>query len=352
MKQILAYSPLLRSGIQSFITAKQASVSPEIPWGADFLERLLPFATAGKLLRGSVTCFSYQAFSGQAPSEAVLKTAMALELAHSGLLIHDDIMDEDDTRRGRPALHRQYQSIDKRPDRSDSSHFGVSMAICGGDAALFMAFELLAGSQTDPKISRVLKELFSSRFAMVCAGQMQDIYFEAMPSMPTKKAIYDLMRVKTASYTMALPLEMGAVLAGQPPAILKTLRAIGEAAGIIFQIRDDELGIMGSVRKLGKPIGSDIKEGKKTLLYYYLLKFCGTQDRALLKASFGNPAATPRQIQHVQKLVRHYRIPEVLNQDIAKLQAKAFQQIEKLNIPSRSKTELKALVEFCASRQA
>ncbi|MEJ0073395.1 MAG: polyprenyl synthetase family protein [Candidatus Saccharibacteria bacterium] len=350
MKPVLSYGPLLQAELLAFIKAGNLGEKTGIAWGDDFLERLESFATTGKLLRGSILCFSYEVFARQRPGKAVMNAAMALELAHSGLLMHDDVMDNDDMRRGQPAMHRQYQLEAERTGLANSRQFGLSMAISGGDAALFLALELLGESLSSDR-ETVHYELFVSQLLHTCIGQMQDVYLEALPGLPSKKDIYTLMGVKTAAYTLALPLAMGAALAGAPVPVLRRLEAIGTSAGIIFQIRDDELGIMGDSEKTGKPVGSDIKEGKKTLIYYYLFKKCSQEERRKLAAIFGDPAASASDIVYVQELFRRHETGKYLGAETARLQRKAKARIDRLDIPDESQRTLNELVEFCARRR-
>lgn len=345
MKRILAYGPLLRTEIQSFITQKESEASPSNSWQADFLGRLLPFATAGKLLRGSLVWFSYQTFAGRPPDQPTIKAAMALELVHSALLIHDDVMDNDDFRRGKPSLHYQYRTLGKQTGLADPDRFGANMAICGADMCLFMALGLLA------ETPQPVNKLFTDRLTEVCDGQMQDIYSQARPDTPSKSAIYSLMKAKTASYTLSLPLSAGAALAEQLTTTINKLQRIGDVAGMIFQIRDDELGVMGNTAKTGKPVGADIREGKKTLIYYYLMKKCSTSERQMLKPILGNPDITGSDITAVQKLIKQRRIPQLLNAEVRRLESRAFTILETLELPRQDKAELKSLITFCAKRQ-
>lgn len=346
MKAVMAFGPSLRTSIRKVIAAEQAKPNPAGSWRADFFKRLMPYATGGKMVRGNLVCFSYQAFAGQKPTAAVMDAAVALELIHSGLLIHDDVMDHDDVRRGRPSLHRQYQALGERDGLAEAGSFGANMAICGADACLFMALDLLTGAP--PAASK----LFSDILVEVCDGQMQDIYSQARPDLPSKRAIYNLMRSKTASYTLSLPLALGAALAGQSPATIKKLRRLGDAAGIIFQIRDDELGVMGDSAMTGKPVGADIREGKKTLIYYYLIKNCTPSERRQLKQIFGNPQTTPDDILAVQKLIKQRRIPRFLDAEIGSFKKKALEILQTVDLPRRHKDELRSLIAFCAKRQA
>ncbi len=351
MRRILSYGPMLKSELRSYIRAKRAEADTSIPWGRDFPERLEPFATSGKLLRGSVLCFAYEAFRGKAPDKAAVRAAMALEVTHSALLIHDDIMDGDGTRRGRPSMHEQYRRVAAKQKLSQEQRFGVNMALSGADAALFMAMELLSEAQASTTAGSGFYSMFVEQLLKTCTGQMQDVYFDARPAMPSKQEIHRLMRAKTAGYTLALPLAMGASLAGEPASVIRRLRAIGVAGGTIFQIRDDELGILGDTAKTGKPVGSDVKEGKKTLVYYYLTRRCTPEEREKAGAIFGNSLATADDIAYVSSLVRRHRIPKLLSGDIDRLRRKAFADIDKLAADGSLKDELKELVAFCAQRQ-
>ncbi|HET7060079.1 MAG TPA: polyprenyl synthetase family protein [Candidatus Saccharimonadales bacterium] len=346
MKAILAYSPLLHTKIRKTIAAEQAKPNHTGSWRTDFLKRLAPYATGGKLIRGSLVCFSYEAFAGQKPTPEIIDVAIALELIHSALLMHDDVMDNDDFRRGRPSFHNQYKKIGRRQGLVEPERFGANMAICAADMCLFLAQRLLADAPL------AVHELFGDVLIEVCDGQMQDIYSQARPHAPSKQAIYNLMRAKTASYTLSLPLAVGAALAGQPPATVNKLRRLGDAAGTIFQIRDDELGIMGDTNKTGKPVGADIREGKKTLIYYYLMKTCDIRERHRLREIFGNPDIGLSDIAAVQKFIKQHNITRLLGVEIQRLEGRALRTLETIDLPNQYKTELKSLIAFCAQRQA
>jgi geranylgeranyl diphosphate synthase type I len=346
MKDIGSYGPSLQTKIRKTIASEQAKPDPVGSWRPDFFKRLLPYATGGKLIRGCLLCFAYEAFSGNKPRPEVMDSAVALELIHSGLLIHDDVMDDDVLRRGRPSIHSQYRAFAERNGLAEPARFGANTAICGADTCLFMALRLLA--ETPPAIAK----LFGDILTEVCDGQMQDIYSQARSDIPSKTAIYNLMRAKTATYTLSLPLAAGAILAGQPDSVISKLRRIGDSAGIVFQIRDDELGVMGTTAKTGKPVGADIREGKKTLIYYYLMKKCTVMDRRRLREIFGNPSIGQKEVKIVQDTIGRREIRSLINTDVMRLENRALGIIETLDLPSRRKTQLRSLIAFCAKRQA
>jgi geranylgeranyl diphosphate synthase type I len=356
---IAAYRPLVRAGVEAFIKRHQQLAAGGPAWRTDAIERLSGFAGAGKLLRGSLICYSYAICdnspigrdSGTPPPAAVLNTAVAIELIQAGLLIHDDIIDQDDLRRDQPAMHQQYRNLVTVQPLPGANRLGESLALCAGDMTLFLAFELLAEAQAEIANTPALTRLFVDELATVCAGQMEDIYLGALSAPPAKRDVYAVMRAKTAAYSVALPLAAGAVLANRPASLRQQLYAIGLAAGTIFQIKDDELGALGKSDDIGKPVGSDIREGKKTLLYYYLWQAVSRAERQKLTKIFGNPEAASSDIKYVQQSLRRHDIPARLQQDITKLEHTAFRQIDRTSLSQPAKNELRQLVRFCAARK-
>lgn len=345
MEPITKYKPLLQTELDRFLSAKRAGHAAG-ERGDDFLKRLQIFAGGGKLLRGCLVCFGYHIWSGRRPTKQVIDAALAVELAHDSLLIHDDIMDGDELRRGQPSMHRQYETLAGRRRLTNPPGFGLGMALSGGDIALLLAFELL-GQANSP----TAQQLFTNQLLQTCGGQMQDIYLGAASAEPDRRAIYEIMEQKTAGYTIALPLAIGAVMAGRPAPILQRIQTIGRLIGIIFQIRDDELGVLGSQRQTGKPVGADIRENKKTLLRYHLMRRCTADERRKLAGIFGNPAATYADIRSAQALLRKYEVSELVAEEIAGLRREAQIHIERLATSQASKQAFEALLAFCSERQ-
>lgn len=348
---ILKYRPQVKAALETYLRGLRQSSNKNLVWNRDVTERLLTFATTGKLLRGCLVCYGY-ALDGEAePAPAVLNTAIALELMHSALVIHDDVIDRDDTRRGQPAVHIQYKQLGSQQQLTDPQRFGEAMALCAGDMALFLALGVLRSAPAEAAAETAITGLFSRALADVCAGQMEDVYLGMSAGQPGKRAIYSVMRSKTATYSVALPLAAGAILAGQPAAKRQGLYELGLAAGIIFQIRDDELGALGQTHKLGKPVGSDIREGKKTLLHHYLWQAASTNEKRYFKTVFGNPGASQADIIAVQAALQRYDIPLRLKQDIDNLERTARRHIERLGITHAAQDKLRRMVAFCATRQ-
>lgn len=232
-----------------------------------------------------------------------------MELFQSAFLIHDDIMDRDEKRRGSKSVYAQYVSLAEKEEISDAYHTGESMGICVGDIAFFIAFEILS------EVSRLtgnmqISELCSRELSYVGVAQMLDVYWGQTKRPITEKEVFDLYRYKTGRYTFSLPLLCGGHLAGARQAQLDDLEKIGELLGIVFQLKDDELGLFGEEAQLGKPIGSDISEGKKTLFHIALMERADPQEKQQLDTLFGKPDLTAEEVEYVRGIVRKHGIRE------------------------------------------
>lgn len=293
---ILSHKKRVDEELVAFLTAKKNKLSQINNWGSDVIDRLLPFVTSGKTTRGSLSVYVYSLFN-DTKSPDIYKAAAALELYHSGFLIHDDIMDRDSLRRGKPSIWEQYRST------THDTHIGISQAINTGDLCFFMAQELLSDMH--------ILGLVSEELQPVIIAQMQDVVSGRKQSL-SKNEVMSLYRYKTARYTFSLSMAVGASLAGATKDNVSLLMRLGESMGLLFQIRDDELCIEGDSTITGKPVGSDEKNGKQTLA-------------TLLNS-------------------------EELNDLKASLLEHSDHEIDMLPIPNEHKKELTDLVRFCLTR--
>jgi geranylgeranyl diphosphate synthase type I len=225
----------------------------------------------GKRLRSAFMYYGYVG-AGGAETEKMLKTSMSVELIHSFLLVHDDIIDRDDIRHGVPTLHRRYADLGKRLfGPVDTEHFGMSIAIIMGDMLYSFGNDIIFTSEfSKERIFQALSRL-QHIVSFTVIGQARDIYMEYKKE-ATEEEILAMYRNKTAKYTVEGPLHLGAILAGASDEHLAALTAYAIPLGIAFQIQDDILGIFGSEKRIGKPVGSDIQEGKITILVARALK--------------------------------------------------------------------------------
>jgi geranylgeranyl diphosphate synthase type I len=255
-------------------------------WGKDTLRRLLDYTCGGKMIRGGLVGFAHDMYAGR-QSAAAAAAGAAMELFQSAFLIHDDIMDRDETRRGKPAMHTQYTGLAKDGGLHDPEHMGEALGICAGDLALFIAFDILSGIALDGGVRGKLLSRFCRELEYVGLAQMADVWQGASSSGAAKEDILALYRCKTGRYTFSLPFAAGLILAGQDEEIVNHFVLLGEKMGILFQIKDDELGLWADEKELGKPVGSDIAENKKTLYREILFARVEGADRKKLETLFG-----------------------------------------------------------------
>lgn len=252
--------------IGAYFDAAIETASKEDTFVADALRYSREFILAGgKRLRAAFMYYGYIG-AGGTEKDKILGTSMSIELVHAFLLVHDDIIDKDDTRHGVATLHRHYADIGKVLFRGkDTDHFGNSMAIIIGDMLGAFGNDIIFSSAfpLEQKFRALSKLQDIVSFTVI--GQAQDVYMEYMGE-ASETEILAMYRNKTAKYTVEGPLYLGALLAGASDAILQGFTAYALPLGIAFQIQDDILGTFGNAKRLGKPIGSDIAEGKVTLL--------------------------------------------------------------------------------------
>lgn len=264
----------------AFLAQQRQGLAPVNRWGEDVVSKMEQFAGQGKVLRGSLVLLTAELY-GRKVDEAGLAMAAAIELMHASLLVHDDIMDNDRLRRGQPTIFAQYENSEVGQKSLNPLVFGQALGTCFGDLGFFMAWQLISRSG---ELSVELSDLFGREMSAVCLAQMEDVAAGLADEELTEEQIIEIYRFKTARYTFSLPLMCGAVLAGQSAEVLQKLERLGECLGLMFQLKDDELGIFGDTKQTGKPVGSDISENKKTLWRLWLLN---ATDEPELRDLFG-----------------------------------------------------------------
>jgi geranylgeranyl diphosphate synthase type I len=315
------------SCLRGFLGEQAEQLGRLNPMGKDVCDRLYQFSIQGKMIRGGLVSLGFaMSRNGQYPQagpQQLIEAGAAMELLQSALLVHDDIMDRDTLRRGLPTLGQQYTEMVRQAGLSDPAHVGESLGICAGDVAYFLAFELLARMQTSPVLLREIQRLVARELTQVGVAQMQDVYWGRSNLWVSEEEVMRLYLYKTGRYTFSLPLMVGGLLAEQSPATLALLEKIGENLGVVFQMKDDEIGLMGSPGEMGKPVGSDIKEGKKTLYYGYLQRRASAEELRALAGIFGNPEIGEEEVHYVRELVLRLGIQEELQRQAAELAGRA-----------------------------
>ncbi len=329
----------------------------------DCLPFLKKMVISGKLHRGSLVFLGYDLFASDISSELstddsrlklINRLSMVVELTHSAFLLHDDVMDQDQIRRSLPTFHRFAADELKKEGLDDSLKVGESLAICLGDLLIFWANQILADGlidYDDRQISRSLSSFFHQKMELTAWGQMDDVYLAKTASEVTDEQIFHVYSLKSGHYSVVNPLLLGAIVAGAEKEQLSLLANLAEKTGIIFQIKDDQLNLFGLTEKIGKSVGSDVREDKKTIFRSWLFKLADAEDRKQLEELFGNRSLDGQGIKIVQKLLDKYQVITQVNKLIDKLEAEAKQALSNLQLSANSKELLASFVQLMTQRE-
>lgn len=339
--------------------------------GRDAANRLEEFTSRGKMLRGCLVKLGYDLIKGtegtapESEMESVMLAGAAMELFQSGLLVHDDIMDRDRVRRGAPTMHVGYEHTLERGGYEDVTHHGEALAICAGDLAYFAAFQLLSEMPVSATRAVQAAQMAARELCVVGIAQMQDVAngaarpdsvnpFRDAPTDPSEEDIIKLYRFKTGRYTFSLPLALGCTIAGGSEAERIALEKAGEELGILFQLKDDELGLFADEKVLGKPVGADIRENKKTLFRQRLLARADDETRKRLHAIFGNPDAGIAEASYVREQLERLGVRAELNAMMHARAEAALSCIEPIlcKAPAESAQAFRELVQYSLERRS
>ena len=283
----------------------------------------------GKRLRALLVLGGYHVATGREPGPA-LTAAAGIEHFQSWMLIHDDIIDHAEERRGGPSVHRSLatQHGDERLLGS-STDYGVGMGITLGDLQEPFAVDAILRSPVPgPRRLRAMDE-YVRMTRETAYGQLLDVRNGVLPiDRVREEDVMEVHRRKTAEYTVAGPLRLGAILGGASARLLADLESIGTDLGVAFQLRDDVLGAGLAEADIGKS-ANDLSEGKRTLLVVVAWERADPVGRALLQEVLGNAAAAPARIRAAQELIRSTGSLAYSEQRISELSERAFVRIQK-----------------------
>jgi geranylgeranyl diphosphate synthase type I len=292
----------VNSSLQEFIASRSGLITPISPEVAALTEHVQALTEGGKRLRAAFAYVGYLGAGGQ-PGDNIAQAAAALELVQACALIHDDIMDASDMRRGAPSAHRRFEAVHRDAGWSaDAESFGIGAAILAGDLCLSWADELLMSSEFPASHLRAGKQVYDIMRAELMAGQYLDLVEQARADGDITRA-RTVMRYKTAKYTIERPLHLGGALAGASEQLMTAYSDYGLALGEAFQLRDDVLGVFGTPEVTGKPSGDDLRTGKQTLLVAYTVKDADSSSAHRFLELLGNPELDEEDLQWMQELI-------------------------------------------------
>lgn len=292
-------------------------------------------------------------FAQQESAEAVLAAVSSLELIQACALIHDDIIDDADTRRGAPTIHKVFEAKHAANDwHGSADRFGISAAILIGDVALSWADDMLHTSGLTPAALVRALEPWRAMRTEVLGGQLLDITAEA--SRDSRVGTAEKVNLfKTAAYTIERPLHIGAAIAGAPAELIEAYRSFGRDIGVAFQLRDDQLGVFGDPEVTGKPAGDDLREGKRTVLVGEALSLY--RDSAPEKARFIDErlgeVKSASDIAELRDLIAESGAADAVEREIDRLTSRAFATIEAADLPAQYRDNLIGMGVRATSRQ-
>lgn len=284
----------------------------------------------GKRLRPFMVIESCKILGGK--TSDALPAASAVEMVHNFTLVHDDIMDNDEIRHGVSTVHKK---------------FGMPIAILAGDVLFSKAFQVVTKSNLSANSISQLVSRLAKACVDVCEGQLLDIKMAEEKKIPTQKEYVNMISKKTAAL-FDVSCAMGAICASNKEKDILNLSSFGRNLGIAFQITDDLIGVMGNPKLTKKPVGNDLREGKKSLPILLAIKAARGKDKKTIQKAFGNSKISKKNLDEAVNVIRSLGIEENVRNQALKYAEKAEKSLE--NYSGRSKKELVKLLDFVVKR--
>jgi len=314
------------------------------------LEALEELLAAGKRLRPAFCYWGWRG-AGGVDGPPILAAAAALELLHASALVHDDVIDGSDTRRGRPSLHRRFAArhAGQRWHGSPES-FGMGAAILMGDLLLSWTDAMYHGSGLPDGALRRGQTVLDLMRTEVIAGQYLDLLSQARGNETVQSALR-VVEYKTAKYTIERPLHLGAALAGFPDGpVPAALTAYGLPLGVAFQLRDDILGVFGDPAQTGKPAGDDVREGKRTVLLAIARSRAGAAQARIIDERLGDPRLDAAGVAEVRAVITDTGALAACEAMIGEHVAKAVTALGQAPVTDQAKAALAELAVTATAR--
>ncbi len=299
--------------------------------------------SGGKRLRPAFFHWAHVGAGGNPNSSKAIDVAAAIEMLHAFALAHDDVMDRSEARRGEPSIWQRFANLhEEHRWLGNSLHFGEAAAILVGDLAHVLADKLISHS------SPIVLQLWEELRLEVNIGQYLDVLSGAKGKFDHSSA-RKILEYKTGRYSVQRPLQLGAAVAGQYDELHKPLTDFGQPVGVVFQLRDDLLGVFGNAEKTGKPTGDDLREGKPTPLMAEAFAHASEQQRSIL-GKIGSNDLSEKEISDIQEVVEETGAKSVIEQEIEELTDSALEILSTIRLEKDASESLSELAHFVAYR--
>ncbi|RAG81484.1 polyprenyl synthetase family protein [Streptacidiphilus pinicola] len=343
------------TGQERTLLAISPQLGPVCGTVRDFLLGERP--TGRKRLRAAFCYWGWRGAGGAADEHGAVAAAAALELLQASALVHDDLMDHSDTRRGLPSVHRRFESLHRGSGwHGDAAQFGGASAVLVGDLLLVWCDALFSECGLPRDAVRRAKPLLDLMRTEVMAGQYLDM-LEPAAVWPAGEAgaverARTVIEYKSAKYTVQRPLQLGGLLADASADLTDAYGAFGLPLGEAFQLRDDLLGVYGDPAVTGKPAGDDLREGKRTLLVAETLASCSTADARLLNDLLGAPGLDADGVERLRDVITRSGAPRRIEDRIVALREQALETLASAPIREPQAREvLRRLVDAATARR-
>jgi geranylgeranyl diphosphate synthase type I len=326
-------------------------VSPDC---GPLVEAVAALMRGGKRLRPAFCYWGWRGAGGDA-GEPITVAAASLELFQAAALIHDDLMDGSDSRRGMPAVHRRFAGLHRGEGRrGDGERFGLAGAVLAGDMCLVWTDELFADSGLPVERRIAARPLFNRMRTELLGGQYLDVLGQTAPDddpgADTVEQARHVIRFKSAKYTVEHPLLIGATLAGADDDLLATYSAFGLPLGEAFQLRDDVLGVFGDPEETGKPAGDDLREGKRTVLLAKTLEAADPAQAGLVRRLVGDPRLDASGVTTLRAVIQDTGALDAVERLIADLTAQAQKALAEGGVAEPARGVLERLAVAATAR--
>ncbi len=311
--------------VNRYLTGKLKGKPQSLYQAASYL-----IVNGGKRLRPFMVIKSSQILGGKITD--ALPAASAIEMIHNFTLVHDDIMDNDEIRHGVQTVHKK---------------FGMPVAILAGDVLFSKAYQVISNSNLPSSSSRQLVSKLAQACVNVCEGQLLDIKMAEGKKIPTQKNYIEMIKKKTAAL-FEVSCSMGAICAGAKQKDQENLSSFGRNLGIAFQITDDLIGVLGDPQVTKKPVGNDLREGKKSLPIVLAINKSKGTDRKIILKTFGNSRATKKEIEKAVNVIRSLGIEKIVRNQAHNYAQKAKKSLDSYS--GSAKNELISLLNFVVRR--
>ncbi|GAB3567557.1 polyprenyl synthetase family protein [Spelaeicoccus albus] len=304
---------LVDAQLHEFLEARSREATAVSADAATLTDVLDPLLFRGKRIRAALCVWGYQLAAAAAgthresplPAELV-RAATSLELLHLSALIHDDMMDGSDTRRGQPTIHRRFEAFhDEHEFSGNAEGFGSAGALIAGDLCLGWSMSMFSSCGMERAASPAVLNIVDRMRSDVMIGQYLDMLGETRP-LPDDKSIgaaRTVVKYKSAKYSVEHPLLLGAALAGADEQLLHTISSFGMPLGEAFQLRDDVLGVFGDPHQTGKPAGDDLRSGKRTVMIAYTRAGASAAEKRTVDAMLGDPDLNEDDVSYLRGVI-------------------------------------------------